>query len=124
MAMLIPFFGTHGDDLKIYVARFPIGAGKFQSFSDFEITFIGSYTAFFQVHPLSLAIKLTDQDPNASSGPCIMTVNDNVDRSATYNTNNRKITFKTRLAQTSIDVYRSQGGTQVDGLDGHNAWIG
>jgi len=71
-----------------------------------------------------LSIKLSDQAINAGSGSCQIIVDDKVDNSARYQTEDKKITFSTSLAQSRIDVYRSQGGTQIDGLDGHNAWIG
>jgi hypothetical protein len=124
LAILGPFFGSQSGNLTIYVAHFPIGTGTFQAIDRFQARFSGSYKTFFQTHPLNLMIKLSDQDASSASGPCQITFNDKVDTSATYKTSRGKITFSTSLAQSPIDVYRSQGGTQIDGLDGHDAWIG
>jgi N-acetylmuramoyl-L-alanine amidase len=124
VATLDPFFGTHDGDLKVYVSGFPIGEGTFQSFTHFKANFLGSYRTFFQVNPLHLVINLTDQKADAASGPCEIGVNNDVDSTATYHASAEKITFQTKLAPSPIDVYRSQGGTQIDGINGHNAWIG
>ncbi len=124
MATLDPYFGKHAGQLQIYVSKFPIGNGSFGAFANFQATFTGSYTLFFQQHQLQLAIALTDKDVKAVNGPCELTMNGQVDKKETYQTNNGKMTIRTALAQTPIVVYQSQAGTQLDGLDGHNAWIG
>ena len=61
---------------------------------------------------------------NASSGTCKVTLNDKTDASAAYTVAGNKFSLQTNLNPTPIDIYVSQGGTQFDGVSGHNLWIG
>jgi hypothetical protein len=124
MAKLGPYFGTHTGDLKIYVDSFEAGSGSFNAFSDFEAEFAGTYQIFFYSGSLNIVIKLNDNNPTSPSGSCRLTLNDKTDAAATYRVDGQKLTLTTTLNDGPIDLYGSQGGTQIDGISGHKAWIG
>jgi hypothetical protein len=121
--VLTQFFGDHTGTLKIYVAIFPVGWGSFTSFTADQATFSGSYNAFGQSGTFTISVQsLTAQ--SASSGTCKLTLNGTTDNAAKYQVNGSKLTLTTTLNSTPVDIYPSQGGTQVDGISGHNLWIG
>jgi hypothetical protein len=124
MSKLGPYFGTHTGALKIYVGFFQIGSGSFNSFGDFEAGFAGSYTVAGQPGTFTIGIKLTDQSPTSSSGHCEVKLNGQTDGAATYQTSGQKLTIVTHLNSTPIEVYASEGGTQVENISNHNIWIG
>jgi hypothetical protein len=124
MSKLGPYFGTHTGELKIYVGIFQIGSGSFQTFSDFQAAFAGSYTVAGQPGTFAIGIKLIDHNPASSSGQCEVTLNGNTDSAAAYQVSGPKLTITTALNDTPIDLYVSQGGTQVDNISQHNIWIG
>jgi hypothetical protein len=124
MAKLGSYFEGHDGTLKIYWGPGPIGTGSFDSFSDFYAKFTGSYEIFGNPGALTISIRLTDGNPSESSGPCEITLNDKTDNAARYHVNGSKMTCDTALSNTPIDIYGKQGGTQIDGVSGHNIWIG
>jgi len=124
MATLGPYFGTHTGDLKIYIGIFQIGSGSFVSFDDFNAKFTGSYEVVGRPGTFTIAITLSDANPAGSSGSCEITLNEETDNATTYRVDGQKLTFTTRLNDTPVAVYSSQGGTQIDGISGHNVWIG
>lgn len=124
MAKLGQYFGAHTGVLKIYVGFFQIGSGTFKTFNDFQTEFTGSYVILGQPGTFTIGIRLTDDDPASSSGPCEITLSNQTDDAATYEISGQKLTFTTKLNDTPIDVYVSKGGTQVDNVSGHNVWIG
>lgn len=124
MAKLASYFGPHSGLLKIYVFIAQIGSGSFQTFDDFQAKFVGSYEVGGQPGTFTIAISLTDHNPASASGGCEITLNDKTDKVATYHASGQKLTITTKLNDTPIDVYVSQGGTQVDRISGHNIWIG
>jgi len=124
MTNLVAYFGTHGGTLSIYVGFFAVGSGAFTNFSDAEIGFSGSYQAFGQSGTFTIRIRLADIDPAATSGACEVTLNGNIDAGAKYEVHGEKLVISTRLNQTPVAIYPNQGGTQIDGISGHNLWIG
>jgi hypothetical protein len=124
MAKLGPYFGTHAGTQEIYVARWSVGSGNFTLFTDAEIDFAGSYHILLQSGIFTIRIRLTDGKPAATSGQCEVTLNGKVDSEAKYQVDGAKLTIATTLNPTPVSVYRDQGGTQIDGVSGHNLWIG
>jgi hypothetical protein len=124
MAKLGGFFGPHSGALRIFLGIFDVGSGTFGTFSDFNASFAGSYSALGQHGTFTLGVALTDQNPTSTSGPCTLTLNDKTDNAATYQTNGSKITITTTLNATPLDVYPSQSGTQIDNVSNHNVWVG
>jgi hypothetical protein len=124
MAKLGTYFGTHAGTLKIYVGFFEVGSGTFSVFNDAEVDFAGSYQTFAQSGTFAIRIRLTDNDPAAISGSCEVTLNEDVDDAAKYEVHGAKLTVATTLNPTPVRVYRNQGGTQIDGVSGHDLWIG
>ncbi len=124
MATLDPYFGKHTGACKIYLSSYSVGSGNFQTFTSTQMDFAGSYQVFLISGNFTIEIKLTDNNPAAASGPCEITLNGQTDSAATYQVNGQKLTFTTNLNPTPIDIYASQGGTQVDNVSGHDLWIG
>ena len=124
MAKLSDFFGTHTGTLKIYVAGFDIGTGQFRTFGDFEAEFDGSYQFAGRSGGFSIAIALTDQNSEISSGSCTVSLNGSNDATAQYQVHESKLRITTALNDHPIDLYKRIGGTQVDNISGHNLWIG
>ena len=124
MAQLDPYFGPHAGKLKIYVGIFSVGQGSFQDFGHFGTTFDGSYNAFGQSGTFDITLLLSDKNVDAPKGPCAITLNGKTDNAAQYQADDEKLTITTALNETPIGIYRHQNGTQVDGISGHNLWIG
>ena len=124
MASLAAYFGSHSGDLAIYVGPFSVGTGRFTTFGDFLAVFTGSYDFLGQHGTIAIGIKLSDQASGESSGTCEITLNKETDAAATYSVKGHKITFKTKLNATAVDIYQYKEGTQIDHVSGHNLWIG
>jgi len=124
MAKLGGYFGPHTGQLKIDLWSWQVGSGAFGAFGDFNCKFTGSYSALGQSGTLILGLALTDQNPASASGPCTVTLNDKTDSAARYQANGEKLTITTTLNTTPLDIYPSQGGTQIDNISNHNVWIG
>lgn len=123
MVGLDQFFGTHTGDLKIYLGLFKVGSGSFTSFNSNLAAFSGSYNAFGSSGTFTIEVQLLHAQ-NAPSGTCRVTLNNSTDASAAYTVAGDKFSLQTNLNPTPIDIYVSQGGTQLDGVSGHNLWIG
>jgi len=128
MAKLGPYFGTHAGTLEIslqmFIGQFDVGAGSFTLFTDTEVDFTGSYSALGYSGTFIISIKLTDGKPAATSGPCSVTLNTSTDTAATYEVNGAQLTIATKLNPTAVSIYANNGGTQINGISGHNLWIG
>jgi hypothetical protein len=109
---------------KLYLGIFPVGSGSFPNFSDFEAEFDGSYSAFGHSGTFKIGLKLTDQNAGSTSGPCQVTLNGKTDKTASYKVAAQKLTIKTSLNDSQLQIYKSQNGTQVDHISDHNIWIG
>jgi hypothetical protein len=124
MATLDPYFGKHTGTLKILLGQSPVGTGTFGTFNSSQAAFAGTYQVFWYSGTLSIAIKLGGSNPAAAAGPCEITLNGKTDNAATFQVNGSKLILTTALNSTPIDVYPSNGGTQVDNVSGHDVWIG
>lgn len=124
MTKLGSHFGSHNGTLRIYVGFFQIGSGAFAVFKDEEINFEGSYQAFGQSGAFAICIRLADSNPAAVSGQCEVRLNASIDATAKYEVHGTKLMIVTTLNRTPVAIYGNQGGTQIDGISGHNLWIG
>jgi hypothetical protein len=124
MAKLSAHFGPHTGSLSIFVGFFNVGSGSFVAFSDTEAEFAGSYRTFLTAGDFNIRILLTDDNPNATAGPCEITLNGNVDTTAKYEVHGAKLVIATTLNEMPVAIYPNQGGTQIDNISGHNVWIG
>jgi hypothetical protein len=119
---LAKYFGDRTGTLKIYLGFFSVGWGTFTTFTDTQMTFSGSYDAFGQSGTFTLSIQLPNQP--TPSGTCELTLNTKSDNAAQYQTAGNVLMLVTTLNPTPIKIYPNHGGTQVDGVSGHNFWIG
>jgi hypothetical protein len=53
-----------------------------------------------------------------------VTLNGKTDNAASYKADAQKLTIKTSLNDSQLQIYKSQNGTQVDHISDHNIWIG
>ena len=121
--VLTQFFGGHSGTLSIYVGVFSVGSGTFTTFTAGQATFSGSYNAFGQSGTFTISIQPLTAQSN-SSGTCQLTLNGTADNAAKYQIDGNKLTLTTTLNPGPVDIYPSQGGTQIDGVSGHSLWIG
>ena len=124
MAKLGQYFGPHTGTRKIYLGIFQVGSGNFPNFSDFQAEFNGSYAALGHSGTFKIRLKLTDQNAGNTSGPCQVTLNGKTDKAASYKADAQKLTIKTSLNDSPLQIYKRQNGTQVDHISDHNIWIG
>jgi hypothetical protein len=124
MARPSPYFGVHAGPLKIWVGFFEVGSGTFSLLNDTEADFAGAYKAFGQAGNFSLRVRLADPNPAATSDKCEVTLNGKADVGAKYEVHGAQLTVATTLNPTPVAVYCNQNGTQIDGISGHNLWIG
>jgi hypothetical protein len=124
MAKLSTHFGPHIGSLNIYVGFFNVGSGKFTTFNDTETEFAGSYQIFLTAGAFNIRILLTHNNPDATTGPCEITLNESVDTTAKYEVHGEKLMIATTLNETPVAIYLNNGGTQIDSISGHNIWIG
>jgi len=124
MAKLGPFFGPHTGQLQIWVGPFDVGSGSFPAFGDYQAQFDGSYSAFGQSSTFKMALSLTDQNAQNTSGPCQVTLNNQTDNAARYQVSAPKLVITTTLNDAPLEIYPNQNGTQVDNVSSHNIWIG
>jgi hypothetical protein len=71
-----------------------------------------------------IGLKLTDQNAGNTSGPCQVTLNGKTDNAASYKADAQKLTIKTSLHDSPLEIYKSKNGTQVDHISDHHIWIG
>jgi hypothetical protein len=119
MATLYPFAGNYTGTMNIYVYGWInnyVGTGGFTSFSSFQAVFSGQYDYLGVQGNLLVSLELTDQDPDATSGPCSITLLGNTDSNATYQVNGQYLTITTALNSEPFNIYSYKGGTEFDDL--------
>jgi hypothetical protein len=126
MATLGPFAGPHQGNLRIWaqILLAYVGNGRFTYFEDYRAEFQGSYQVFSQSGNITIGVELSDRNPTAASGQCVVSLNGKTDNAASYQANGNKLTITTALNNTGIDMYSYENGTQFDNVSGHNFWIG
>jgi hypothetical protein len=132
MAILRRFFGsgTDGSPDRIQFWRGiywkTIGSGEFTSFDDFSMSFKGRPGS----GDASMSIDLTDKDPFAQSGPCILKTYFGADPNATHQIKGNDLVINTSLQKQPISIhpYYRQDGTELNNIqiDGsfYTVWVG
>jgi len=89
MAILKSFFGPYTDgeldDIKVGRGLYrKIGEGRFETFTEYHAKFKGQADSAFYKGAVSIEVILNDENPKATSGPCVIKINDLSDLVAKY----------------------------------------
>ena len=117
MATVKPFLGPHAGNMRIFVYKGPVsinvGGGSFTEVTDFTARFSGSYD-YLVKGQVNVAVELKDHNPQATSGPCSITIMDNTDDNARYQVEGNNLMVITRLNKDPLKVYPYKKGTEFD----------
>jgi hypothetical protein len=98
------------------VVWLPVGDGVVSACSDFVISVDGKINVVVYSGPLNIRLQLTDEDPTAQSGPCVLQLNSHTDESAIYQANGKVLTVAAVLGgqKQNISISPCNGGTQTE----------
>ena len=98
------------------VVWIPVGDGVVSACSDYEIGVDGKINVVVYSGPLNIRLQLTDEDPLAKSGPCVLQLNSHTDENATYQANGKVLTVAAVFAgnKQNISISPCNGGTQTE----------
>ena len=93
-----------------------MGDGVVSACSDFEIGVEGKINIVLYSGPLNIHLKLTDENPSATSGPCVLQLNSHTDANATYEAKGSVLTVSAQLGgqKQNISITPCDGGTQTE----------
>ena len=94
----------------------PVGDGTVSACSDYEIGVEGKINVVIYSGPLNIQLKLTDENPTAQTGSCVLQLNSYTDESATYQANGTVITVAAILGgqKQNISISPCNGGAQTE----------
>jgi len=130
MAKLEPYFGpdTTGKTNRIMVQTLwwnTVGHGKYDEFGDYKAVFSGNIKiAGIYSGDFDLTLTLTDKNPGATLGPCIIILN-GASHEGKYTVSGKElhIAFEAENKSYVIKFHAGGGGTYVGGLPLYG-WIG
>ncbi|HRQ41361.1 MAG TPA: hypothetical protein PLD25_25865 [Chloroflexota bacterium] len=94
----------------------PVGSGEVTQFSDYEVTIAGQISILGYSGNMNIYLRLLDEDPAATTGPCILRLNKHEDNEAVYRVNKSAITVQATLGsyKQAIGIAPCNGGTQTE----------
>jgi len=94
----------------------PVGNGVVSACSDYEIGVTGTINVVIYSGPLNIQLQLTDKDPAAKTGSCILQLNTHTDENATYQAKGKVLTVTAVLGgqKQNISITPCNGGTQTE----------
>lgn len=94
----------------------PVGDGVISACSDYEIGIEGKINVVIYSGPLNIHLKLTDENPAATTGSCILQLNTHTDENATYQAKGDVLTVAAVLGgqQQNISITPCDRGTQTE----------
>ena len=94
----------------------PVGSGEVTQFSDHEVTIAGQISILGYSGNMNIYLRLLDDDPAATSGPCVLRLNKHEDPQAVYRENKGVLTVQATLGQykQAISITPCDGGTQTE----------
>lgn len=94
----------------------PVGSGTVEKFSDDEVYVAGQINILGYSGNMKIHLKLTDNDPAAKSGSCMLKLNSHEDAQATYQVNGSGLTVYATLGKykQNITISPCDGGTQTE----------
>ena len=121
MATIPPFVATNahvGQKQTVKTKKFvwiPVGSGTVTEFSEYQVTLEGKIDVVIYKGDLTICMKLTDNDPQATTGSCILQLNSLTDEQARYEVKNNALTIHAVLkdVKQNITINRVNNGTQT-----------
>lgn len=121
MATIPPFVAKNayvGQKQTVKTKKFvwiPVGSGTVTEFSEYQVTLEGQIDVVIYKGNLTICMKLTDNNPNAASGSCILQLNTLMDKEARYEVKNSALTIYAVLKDTkqNITISRVNNGSQT-----------
>ncbi len=104
------------------VVWFEAGRGKVTSFSESEVGITGKISILTYSGELIIRLALTDNDPQAGSGSCLLQLNSHIDEKARYEADGRELMVSAVLGdkRQNITITRCNNGQQTEcRLTGH-----
>ena len=94
----------------------PVGDGVVSACSEYEIGVDGHINIVIYSGSLNIHLQLTDEDPSAQSGACILQLNTYTDENAVYQANGNVLTVAAVLGgqKQNISISPCNGGTQTE----------
>ncbi len=93
-----------------------VGQGKVKTFSDHEVNIAGKISILGYSGDLNIHLLLSDQDPTAINGPCLLQLNTHIDNQARYEAKNGALTVYAVLGgkNQNISILPSNNGRQTE----------
>lgn len=122
MATIPPFVakGTRvGQKQSVKAKKFvwvPVGSGTVAELADDVVAVAGQISILGYSGRMNIYLRLTDNNPAATSGSCILRLNTVEDPRATYKVNGRALTVSAILRghKQQISITPCDGGTQTE----------
>lgn len=122
MATIPPFIAKEtavGQKQTVKTKKFvwiAVGSGAVSAYSDYEIGVEGTINVVIYSGPLNIQLKLTDENPAAKTGSCILQLNTYTDENATYQANGDTLTVAAILGgqKQNISIAPCNGSTQTE----------
>ncbi len=94
----------------------PVGDGVVSAYSDYEIAVEGQINVVIYSGPLNIRLQLTDENPGAKTGSCVLQLNTHTDENAIYKANGKVLTVAAVLGgkKQNISISPCNGGTQTE----------
>lgn len=94
----------------------PVGDGTVSAYSDYEIAVEGQINIVIYSGELNIRLQLTDEDPTATTGSCILQLNSYTDENATYQTKGDLLTVAAVLGgqKQNFSISPCNEGTQTE----------
>lgn len=94
----------------------PVGDGVVSAYSEYEIGVDGQINVVIYSGPLNIHLQLTDKNPEAKTGSCILQLNTYTDENATYKANGKVLTVAAVFGgnEQNISISPCNGNTQTE----------
>ncbi len=108
-----------GQAIEVKAKKFvwvKVGQGTIKALSDYEVSIDGKISILGYTGDLNIKLNLTDQDPAASKGPCVLQLNTHIDENANYKTEKSALTVYAVLGgeQQNISISQCNNGEQTE----------
>ena len=108
-----------GQAIEVKAKKFvwvKVGQGTIKALSDYEVSIDGKISILGYTGDLNIKLNLTDQDPAASKGPCVLQLNTHIDENANYEAAKNGLTVYAVLGgeQQNISISQCNNGEQTE----------
>ena len=122
MANIIDYVADNafaGQEIEVKAKKFvwvKVGQGKVSVLSDHEVTINGQISILGYSGDLTIRLNLTDEDPAATEGPCVLQINTLVDENAKYEAAKNMLTVHAVLGgkEQNISILKCNNGEQTE----------